>query len=73
VLLILIHGDGEDLFRLPSSETKLENETHKNINLPGKAVFVGVIEAFSGRRSTLFSTLDKGEWSVSEPIRFDVG
>jgi len=51
VLSILIHSDGEDLFRLPSFETKLENENHRNINVPGKAVSVGVIEAFSGGRS----------------------
>jgi hypothetical protein len=47
MLSILIHGDGEDLFGLPSSETKLENENHRNINLPGKAVPVETIQAFS--------------------------
>jgi len=47
MLTILIHGDREDLFGLPSSETKLENENHRNIKLPGKLA----IEAFNGRRS----------------------
>jgi len=51
MISILIHSDEEDLFRLPSYETKLENENHRNINLPGKAVPVGAIKAFSGRRS----------------------
>jgi hypothetical protein len=51
MLSILIHGDGEDLFRLQSSETKLENENQRNISLAGKAVPVGAIEAFNGRRS----------------------
>jgi len=55
------HGDGEDLFRLASSETKLENENHSNINLPGKAVPVGPIEAFSGRRSMAQITLILGD------------
>jgi hypothetical protein len=60
MLSILIHGDGEDLFRLPSSETKLENENHRNISLPGKAVLVGAIEALSGRRSMIQITVILG-------------
>lgn len=60
MLSILIHGDGEDLFRLPSSETKLGNENHRNINLPGKAVPVGAIEAFSERRSVAQLTIILG-------------
>jgi len=57
MLSILIHGDGEDLFRLPSSETKLENENDRNINLPRKAVAVGAIEAFSGRSMAQFALI----------------
>jgi hypothetical protein len=52
MLSILIHDDGEDLFRLPSSEKKnWRMKTTGILNLPGKAVLVGAMEAFSERSS----------------------
>jgi hypothetical protein len=60
MISIVIHSDEEDLFRLPSSETKLENKNHRNINFPGKAFPVGAIKAFGGRRSVAQLTLSLG-------------
>ena len=52
LLSILLHGDGDDLFKLPSFEARLLNENHINLNLLGKKpVPVQVIKACSRRRS----------------------